>query len=373
MEQAESGLPKSNSWTEIAGDFVHKHSSELLAGAAVTALVVAGRGRIAEAAERFLPKLGTSLETEGSESVGVTRHSAEFAGEDFPQLNYDIDEAKVARAFGNQVRALPTMSVTGRTIEPRILVVDKESSVSKLYDQANPAIFDVHEMRDGSDIKLGTAFLTEGNYLATAQHVAVASDNLFIRIAGGARLPVSTAAKDYSADVALLRFTNPVKNLPEALKLGWASSLRKADPVTNLGYPSTTNRLVMTEGPVTELESNRYTTGTEASSNFASILTPSVKIRSRAAGFSGSSGSPIFSEGEVVGVHVGTSASDGLARHTAIEHVRLLLDQVQKSKLPPGGLDVRSIGRVMGSGNTFIVDVRKLEISLGDAIDKADY
>jgi S1-C subfamily serine protease len=370
MAAAEIESQKPGTWAESAGQFVSQHSGEILLGAATAALAIAGRGKILECAEGLLPKLGSFIEEGAAADGSIVKQVGHATAEEVKTLHFDIDPAKVAETFGTNVKALPSMSVTGGQVEQRIALVDANSALAKTYEEVEPSIFSLHDLRGDKEVKIGTAFLTEDNYLATAQHCAAGKSNLFVRIAGGERLPVSVAAKDMSADVALLKFNAPVENLPPPLKLGWASSLKPTDQVRNFGYPAQSNRLVFTEGPVKELEARRIWTGTEERTDLAPILAPSVKIQSRALGFGGSSGGPLMADGEVVGVHVSPAPDTVHGRATAIEHVRLLLDQVRKNPVPLDGLDVKSIGRVLGKGNTFTVKVEQLNVSLGDAIEK---
>jgi S1-C subfamily serine protease len=392
----------SKSWTEFASDAIQNHKLELGLSAFAVVALVASRGKLSGVAEKFLPKLGmlteegsakelssvpsltgsvrASLpEVEVGSAISIPPHE-NLAGEQLvadtatvKKLEYDFDPTKVQTAFGSNVRALPSMSVIGDSLEQRVSVVSADSAIAKLYDQVNPAVFHLYELWNDKEFSVGTTFLTEENFLVTARHCLTnptKPKDLFIRLTeGGERVPLSIVARDYSADVGLLKFTKPIEGLPEPIKLGWASAVRKDQNVTGFGFPAQANRMVVTEGLVTDVESMRMYPG-EDKTILHPLASNSARLTSRVSVWGGNSGGPLMAGENAVGVVTNSITDAGGSRATAIEHVRLLIDQAKKHPDLTEPLEIHSFARVLGKGKEFTVKIERLDLSVADTIEK---
>ncbi len=390
---------QTKTWAETASDVLQNHTMDIAVGALGVAAIRASRGKLEGMAEKYLPNLGVIAE-EGaagesslasrltktfSPAIEDAERSSQFslrspvaalneshaatnvASATMKELKYDLDPVKI-----NDMRALPSMTVINGKLEKRITLVDDDTPLAQTYDKLSKSVFHLHENWKGDELKVGTAFLTEDNYLITAQHCTVDSNgtkDLFVRLAGGEdKLPLSLVAKDYGADVALLKFKEPVTGLPEPIPLGWSGDLTKADTLATFGFPASANKMVVTEGRFEELE-NIHSMGTKDKADELQVVAPSVRVKSRALVWNGNSGGPVMSGDKAVAV-VTTSMNDvGASRATSIEHVRLLIEQARKDSIPEN-LQIRSVGRILGQGNKFTVKVQKLDVTASDEVTK---
>lgn len=308
-------------------------------------------------------KLGNSYQRPDvpQELGSVTMSSSDST----PILKFNTDQPKVMEAFGANARAIPSMSVVDGKLYQHVSVVDAHNPEYELYEKVQPSVVNLR-WSDGTEGNSGTAFHIEGDYLGTAHHMVARSEGntrgtLNVELADGREVPVTVVARDVAADVALLRFTNPIDNPPPELKLGQSSALKRYESVKAFGYPALANETVMTQGPFFEAY-----TSTGAGSSEAGLQTPVgspiARLGSRANTWSGNSGGPLTnSNGEVVGVVTSGIPERAESYITAVEHLKLLIEEARQNKIPPKGLVVNSIGRVLGEGQTFKISAQKIK------------
>lgn len=294
---------------------------------------------------------------------------------DNPTLKYDIDQAKVMDAFGANSRAIPSMSVLDGRLHQQVNIVAADSPAFQLYEKVEPSVLKLR-WSDGHSGNSGTAFPVEGDYLATAHHMVARSEgntkgDMVVELADGREIPVTVVAKDVSADLALLRYKYTPNGAPPPIPLGWSDNLSKWDSVHAFGYPALANKAVLTQGPFLNAYTSR-TAGSAEAGLETSVVSPIARLGSRANTWSGNSGGPLVNaKGEVVAVVTAGEPKEAESYSTTVEHLRLLLNEARKNPIPPEGLQVHSIGRVLDNGSSqYKVTVQKLNLTLGDLIEK---
>ena len=297
---------------------------------------------------------------------------------DHPTLKYDIDQAKVMDAFGPDKRAIPSMNIVDGKLQQQVSIMDKNSPAFQLYERIQPSVLKLR-WSDGNNGNSGTAFpIEDGEFLATAHHMVARSrgnteGTMKVELGDGREVPVNVVARDVGADIALLRYSSPIENPPPALSLGWASDVHQWEGLNAFGYPALANKTVLTQGRFLEAYTSKSAGSSEAGLE-TTVQSPIARLGSRASTWSGNSGGPLTNaKGEVVGVITAGEPVEAESYSTAVEHLRLLLNEARRNPIPAHGLIVNSIGRVIPGGEgygDFTIKAQRLDLTVGDTIER---
>lgn len=166
----------------------------------------------------------------------------------------------------------------------------------------------------------GTGFAISNNgYVVTNYHVVAGADSIYIQNTKGEAFKATSVFEDISSDLAILKITDSTfkgQSLPYSLKT--QKALRGEDVFT-LGYPR--DEIVYGEG---------YISAQTGFNGDSAAYQVSIPVNP------GNSGAPLMdSKGDVVGIVTGKqTTSDGIAFAVKSAHLKRLLEEMPKDKLP---------------------------------------
>jgi serine protease Do len=166
----------------------------------------------------------------------------------------------------------------------------------------------------------GTGFAISNNgYVVTNYHVIAGADSIYIQNTKGEAFKVASVFEDIVGDLAILKITDSTfKGQPLPYSLKPQRALR-GEQVFTLGYPR--DEIVYGEGYISAQ------TGFNGDSAAYQVSIPVSP---------GNSGAPLMdSKGDVVGIVTGRqTTSDGIAFAVKSAHLKRLLEEMPKDKLP---------------------------------------
>ncbi|SDF97717.1 S1C family serine protease [Chitinophaga filiformis] len=166
----------------------------------------------------------------------------------------------------------------------------------------------------------GTGFAISNNgYVVTNYHVIAGADSIYIQNTKGEAFKAASVFEDISSDLAILKITDSTfkgQPLPYTLKPQYAS---RGEAVFTLGYPR--DEIVYGEG---------YISAQTGFNGDSAAYQVSIPVNP------GNSGAPLMdSKGDVVGIVTGKqTTSDGIAFAVKSAHLKRLLEEMPKDKLP---------------------------------------
>lgn len=166
----------------------------------------------------------------------------------------------------------------------------------------------------------GTGFAISTNgYIITNYHVVAGADSLYVQNNKGEAFKASSIFEDISSDLAILKISDSTfksQPLPYTLK---PQSVRLGEEVFTMGYPR--DEIVYGKG---------YISAQTGFNGDTVAYQVSIPVNP------GNSGAPLMdNEGNIVGIITGKqTASDGIAFAVKSAHLKRLLDEMPKEKLP---------------------------------------
>jgi len=166
----------------------------------------------------------------------------------------------------------------------------------------------------------GTGFAISNNgYVVTNYHVIAGADSIYIQNTKGEAFKAASVFEDISSDLAILKITDSTfKGQPLPYTLKPQHALR-GEAVFTLGYPR--DEIVYGEG---------YISAQTGFNGDSAAYQVSIPVNP------GNSGAPLMdSKGDVVGIVTGKqTTSDGIAFAVKSAHLKRLLEEMPKDKLP---------------------------------------
>ncbi|MBW8684010.1 S1C family serine protease [Chitinophaga rhizophila] len=166
----------------------------------------------------------------------------------------------------------------------------------------------------------GTGFAISNNgYVVTNYHVIAGADSIYIQNTKGEAFKAASVFEDISSDLAILKITDSTfKGQPLPYSLKPQRALR-GEEVFTLGYPR--DEIVYGEG---------YISAQTGFNGDSAAYQVSIPVNP------GNSGAPLMdNKGDVVGIITGKqTTSDGIAFAVKSAHLKRLLEQMPKEKLP---------------------------------------
>jgi S1-C subfamily serine protease len=166
----------------------------------------------------------------------------------------------------------------------------------------------------------GTGFAISNNgYVVTNYHVIAGADSIYIQNTKGEAYKAASVFEDISSDLAILKITDSTfKGQPLPYSLKPQRALR-GEAVFTLGYPR--DEIVYGEG---------YISAQTGFNGDSAAYQVSIPVNP------GNSGAPLMdSKGDVVGIVTGKqTTSDGIAFAVKSAHLKRLLEEMPKDKLP---------------------------------------
>lgn len=166
----------------------------------------------------------------------------------------------------------------------------------------------------------GTGFAISNNgYVVTNYHVIAGADSIYIQNTKGEAYKAASVFEDISSDLAILKITDSsFKGQPLPYSLKPQRALR-GEAVFTLGYPR--DEIVYGEG---------YISAQTGFNGDSAAYQVSIPVNP------GNSGAPLMdSKGDVVGIVTGKqTTSDGIAFAVKSAHLKRLLEEMPKDKLP---------------------------------------
>jgi S1-C subfamily serine protease len=166
----------------------------------------------------------------------------------------------------------------------------------------------------------GTGFAISNNgYVVTNYHVVAGADSIYIQNTKGEAFKAASVFEDISSDLAILKITDSTfKGQPLPYSLKPQRALR-GEAVFTLGYPR--DEIVYGEG---------YISAQTGFNGDSAAYQVSIPVNP------GNSGAPLMdSRGDVVGIVTGKqTTSDGIAFAVKSAHLKRLLEEMPKDKLP---------------------------------------
>ncbi|MCF6407998.1 serine protease [Chitinophaga filiformis] len=166
----------------------------------------------------------------------------------------------------------------------------------------------------------GTGFAISNNgYVVTNYHVIAGADSIYIQNTKGEAFKAASVFEDISSDLAILKITDSTfkgQPLPYSLK---PQHVLRGEAVFTLGYPR--DEIVYGEG---------YISAQTGFNGDSAAYQVSIPVNP------GNSGAPLMdSKGDVVGIVTGKqTTSDGIAFAVKSAHLKRLLEEMPKDKLP---------------------------------------
>lgn len=166
----------------------------------------------------------------------------------------------------------------------------------------------------------GTGFAISNNgYIVTNYHVVAGADSIYIQNTKGEAYKATSIFEDISSDLAILKIADSTfkgQPLPYALK---PQSLRRGEEVFTMGFPR--DEIVYGKG---------YISAQTGFNGDSAAYQVSIPVNP------GNSGAPLMdSNGDVVGIVTGKqTTSDGIAFAVKSAHLKRLLEEMPKDKLP---------------------------------------
>ncbi len=166
----------------------------------------------------------------------------------------------------------------------------------------------------------GTGFAISANgYIITNYHVVAGADSLYVQNNKGEAYKASSIFEDVSSDLAILKIADSTfksQPLPYALK---PQTMNLGEEVFTLGYPR--DEVVYGKGYISAQ------TGFQGDTVAYQVSIPVNP---------GNSGAPLIdNEGNIVGIITGKqTTSDGIAFAVKAAHLKRLLEEMPKEKLP---------------------------------------
>jgi S1-C subfamily serine protease len=166
----------------------------------------------------------------------------------------------------------------------------------------------------------GTGFAVSNNgYVVTNYHVIAGADSIYIQNTKGEAFKAASVFEDISADLAILKITDSTfkgQPLPYSLK---PQRAMRGEQVFTLGYPR--DEIVYGEG---------YISAQTGFNGDSAAYQVSIPVNP------GNSGAPLMdNKGDVVGIVTGKqTTADGIAFAVKSAHLKRLLEQMPKDKLP---------------------------------------
>jgi S1-C subfamily serine protease len=166
----------------------------------------------------------------------------------------------------------------------------------------------------------GTGFAISANgYIITNYHVVAGADSLYVQNNKGEAFKASSIFEDISSDLAILKIADSTfrsQPLPYTLK---PQGVRLGEEVFTMGYPR--DEIVYGKG---------YISAQTGFNGDTVAYQVSIPVNP------GNSGAPLMdNEGNIVGIITGKqSASDGIAFAVKSAHLKRLLEEMPKEKLP---------------------------------------
>ncbi|TWI88429.1 S1C family serine protease [Chitinophaga japonensis] len=166
----------------------------------------------------------------------------------------------------------------------------------------------------------GTGFAISANgYIITNYHVVAGADSLYVQNNKGEAFKASSIFEDISSDLAILKIADSTfksQPLPYALK---PQQVRLGEEVFTMGYPR--DEIVYGKGYIS---AQTGFNGDTVAYQVAIPVNP------------GNSGAPLMdNEGNIVGIITGKqTSSDGIAFAVKSAHLKRLLEEMPKEKLP---------------------------------------
>ena len=184
---------------------------------------------------------------------------------------------------------------------------------------------------------LGSGFVINADGLIlTNNHVVKDATDIRVRLADNSEYVAKVIGKDAATDVALIKLTNPPRNLPTVV-LGDSDALRQGDFVVALGSP-----FGLRETATLGIVSAKHRGGVNSGNPYDDFLQTDAAINP------GNSGGPLYNlRGEVVGINtaiVSPQIGSGIGFAVPINMAKALLPQLQaKGHVTRGYLGV-SVG-----------------------------
>jgi S1-C subfamily serine protease len=166
----------------------------------------------------------------------------------------------------------------------------------------------------------GTGFAISNNgYMVTNYHVVAGADSIYVQNTKGEAFKATSVFEDISSDLAILKITDSSfrgQPLPYSLK---PQKALRGEPVFTLGYPR--DEIVYGEG---------YISAQTGFNGDSAAYQVSIPVNP------GNSGAPLMdNKGDVVGIVTGKqTTSDGIAFAVKSAHLKRLLEEMPKDKLP---------------------------------------
>jgi S1-C subfamily serine protease len=166
----------------------------------------------------------------------------------------------------------------------------------------------------------GSGFAISNNgYVVTNYHVIAGADSIYIQNTKGEAFKAASVFEDISSDLAILKITDSTfkgQPLPYTLK---PQHVLRGEAVFTLGYPR--DEIVYGEG---------YISAQTGFNGDSAAYQVSIPVNP------GNSGAPLMdSKGDVVGIVTGKqTTSDGIAFAVKSAHLKRLLEEMPKDKLP---------------------------------------
>ncbi|MVT10164.1 S1C family serine protease [Chitinophaga tropicalis] len=166
----------------------------------------------------------------------------------------------------------------------------------------------------------GTGFAISNNgYVVTNYHVVAGADSIYIQNTKGEAFKATSVFEDISSDLAILKITDSTfkgQALPYSLK---PQKALRGEDVFTLGYPR--DEIVYGEG---------YISAQTGFNGDSAAYQVSIPVNP------GNSGAPLMdNKGDVIGIVTGKqSTSDGIAFAVKSAHLKRLLEEMPKDKLP---------------------------------------
>jgi serine protease Do len=184
----------------------------------------------------------------------------------------------------------------------------------------------------GSSLGSGFVLNAEG-FILTNNHVVKDATDIRVRLSDGREFTAKTVGRDPLTDVALIKLSNPPKDLPTVV-LGNSDTLRQGDFVLALGSP-----FGLRDTATLGIVSAKHRAGINPGGTYDDFIQTDAAINP------GNSGGPLFNlKGEVVGINtaiVSPQIGQGIGFAVPIDIAKAILPQLkEKGKVTRGFLGV---------------------------------
>ncbi len=289
---------------------------------AVTTTVVAGAALFAVGCRKVVPQMASGLSKE------LRVETAAVAENSIP--------AKLSRMVytkNSQVASIPTMRGSPDSPILDMATAKLNSGIHRWYEQSIKSVVKLRVEKANFGPITGTGFIVkEEGLIATNYHVIKGARAIEVTTPQGI-FQGTVIARDKAADTAIVKVIGNTKPF-EAVKLGNSVDLTPEADAFAIGHPHGVSNKILSVGKADNLYGEELPVENAIGMRYG---THTLKLPSR----QGSSGSPVFNTHGEVSAMI-KQANHYTAFATSIEHVKTLLDEVQRARLMPGIIDART-------------------------------